>query len=102
MPLRLSPPRVGPGSWSGARLHPSHLGRRCPPSALYTFPARLAQGLARRQLQREPLRAFTEFDGLHLGDFSARAQVVVLSPLRLPIPPLGHRGAPTPAGAPRV
>jgi hypothetical protein len=54
----------------------------------------LAQGLARRQLQREPLRAFTEFDGLHLGDFSARAQVVVLSPLRLPIPPLGHRRAP--------
>jgi hypothetical protein len=39
----------------------------------------------------EPLRAFAEFDGLHLGDFSARAQVVSLSPLRLPIPPLGHR-----------
>jgi hypothetical protein len=33
-------------SWSGARLHPSLDGRRCPPSALYTFPQRLsASGL---------------------------------------------------------
>ena len=37
------------------------------------------------------LRAFTEFDGLHRGNFSPRAQVVGLSPLRLPIPPLGPR-----------
>jgi hypothetical protein len=78
------------GSWSGARLHHSLLGSRCPPSALYTF-LRACEGLARHQLEQELLRAFTEFDGLHPEDFSARAQVGRLSPLRLPIPPLGHR-----------
>ena len=51
------------------------------------------RGLARHQLEARGLRAFTEFDGLHRGDFSPRAQVVGLSPLRLPIPPLGHREA---------
>jgi len=34
-------------------------------------------------------RAFTDFDGLHLKNFLMRAQVSSLSPLRLPIPPLG-------------
>lgn len=65
------------------------VGLRCPPSALYTF-LRACEGLARHQLGHGTPRAFTEFDGLHLADFSARAQVVRLSPLRLPIPPLGH------------
>lgn len=38
------------GSWSGARLHRSLVGRRCPPSALYTF-LRTCEGLARHQLE---------------------------------------------------
>src|SRR5205809_745188 len=38
------------GSWSGARLHRGLLGRRCPPSALYTF-LRACEGLARHQLE---------------------------------------------------
>src|SRR5580765_516415 len=64
------------GSWSGARLHHSLLGLRCPPSALYTFPARL-RGLGSASARvRKPLRAFTEFDGLHPEDFSPGAQVV--------------------------
>src|ERR1700757_2832936 len=69
---------VRPGSWSGARLHRGLMGCRCPPSALYTF-LRACEGLARHQLEQEPLRAFTEFDGFHPGDFSARAQVIRLS-----------------------
>src|SRR4029077_6325511 len=64
------------GSWSGARLHHSLLGLRCPPSALYTFPARL-RGLGSASARvRKPLRAFPEFDGLHPEDFSPGAQVV--------------------------
>ena len=46
-----APRRSISGSWSGARLHRSPLGRRCPPSALYTF-LRACEGLARRQLGR--------------------------------------------------
>ena len=46
------------GSWSGARHHRGHLGCRCPPSALYTFP-RACGGLARRQLESRGLQ------GLH-------------------------------------
>jgi transposase len=52
-------------------------GFRCPPSALYTFPGMTFRGLARHQLERLRFRAFTEFDGLHPGDFSPGAQVVV-------------------------
>src|SRR5688500_7690043 len=42
-------------------------------------------------------RAFTEFDGLHLTDFSARAHFVA-SPLCLPVPPPG----PTATRYPRI
>jgi S-adenosylmethionine:tRNA ribosyltransferase-isomerase len=45
--------------------------------------------LARRELEQLPFRAFTDFDGLHLKNFLMRAQFSSLSPLRLPIPPLG-------------
>ena len=78
MPLRLSPPR----NQSRVRglEHAFTLafsGCRCPPSALYTFPGvrRGAWlGVSSRRVWRR--RAFTEFDGLHLGDFSPRAQVI--------------------------
>lgn len=61
-------------SWSGARLHPSQKGLRCPPSALYTFPWS-PKGLARRWLGYQQARAFTEFDGLHPWRFPQRAQI---------------------------
>lgn len=63
-------------SWSGARLRHS-LSLRRPPSALYTFPASRAWlGVSARGTCRCRRRAFAEFDGLHLGGFPSRAQIV--------------------------
>ena len=87
LPLRLSPPAQACCSWSGARLHHSLAGLRCPPSALYTFPG-WPPGLG-SALARTGSRAFTEFDGLHLWSFLQRAQICS-SPLCLPISPLGR------------
>ncbi len=77
-------------SWSGARLHLSlaALGAR----RLLSTPSPCRgrrRGLARHQRGRVASRASAEFDGLHLRGFPRRAQIG-LSPLRLPIPPLGH------------
>jgi len=64
------------GSWSGARLHRSRsaLGARrllSTPSPLFASRAWLGVSSS------FTLRAFTEFDGLHLVDFSSRAQFVL-------------------------
>src|SRR5450631_2499009 len=71
LPLRLSPPLAG--SWSGARLHHrlAALGAR----RLLSTPSSIAGGLARCSLGLAS-RAFAEFDGLHLGNFSPRADVM--------------------------
>jgi hypothetical protein len=67
---------VESGSWSGARLHRSlsTLGaRRLLSTPSHAF-ARAWLGVSSSD---SSLRAFTDFDGLHLMDFSARAQVVL-------------------------
>ena len=62
-------------SWSGARLHRGSRCR-CPPSALYAFPTIMPiDGLGSVSTRSESIRAFADFDGCHLEDFSASAQL---------------------------
>ncbi len=72
-----APDRRRSGSWSGARLHHSlaAVGAR----RLLSTPSRgVSPGLGSALARTDELsRASTDFDGLHLGDFSARAQVVL-------------------------
>ena len=86
-----APNHLRPGSWSGARHHHGPEGCRCPPSALYTFP-RPVQGLgsasARSAKTPGPSPSLTGFT----PEISSRGlKLLRLSPLRLPIPPLGHQ-----------
>ena len=90
LPLRLSPPARKRRSWSGARLHHSLLAlgaRRLLSTPSPAFQPGLGSALARNRS-----RAFAEFDGLHLWSFPQRAQIS-LSPLCLPISPLGRCAA---------
>ena len=68
--------QVESGSWSGARLHRSlaTLGARRLLSTPSPVATRAWLGVSSSD---SSLRAFTDFDGLHLVDFSARAQVVL-------------------------
>ncbi|MNV17684.1 hypothetical protein D3C71_1084800 [compost metagenome] len=77
-------------SWSGARLHHSlaALGAR----RLLSTPSPVFQPGLGSALARNRSRAFAEFDGLHLWSFPQRAQIS-LSPLCLPISPLGRCAA---------
>jgi len=81
---------AGRCSWSGARLHHSlvSLGAR----RLLSTPSLVFQPGLGSALARNGSRAFAEFDGLHLWSFLQRAQIS-LSPLCLPISPLGRCAA---------
>jgi hypothetical protein len=88
-PLRLSPPPKG--SWSGARLHRSlaTLGAR----RLLSTPSPVAdRGLARCQLELCSSGPSPSLTGFTSGISPRGLKLCCLSPLRLPIPPLGHRG----------
>lgn len=63
-------------SWSGARLHPSHVAvgaRRLLSTPSRPLPHRAWLGVGS---DAGASRAFAEFDGLHLGGFPRRAQIV--------------------------
>ena len=84
-------------SGSGARLH-HRLRLRCPPSALYTFPARVSpRGLARRCLVALGAPGGSPSLTGVVPRVSTRALNRSSSPLRLPISPPGPRGMVTAA-----
>ena len=69
-------PRAEYCSWSGARLHPSHVAVAVGARRLLSTPSPADAGAWLGVGSDAGSRAFAEFDGLHLRRFPRRAQIV--------------------------